>query len=124
MKVAKLLAFAAVLGMVSMAMAADKKPPKEKGKRVPSIRGKILEINGANLVIGKRTRGSKDVEKVTVATNAETKVTLDRKEATVAELKVDMYVSITPENASETVPAAKIMAMSKMPERKPRPKPE
>ncbi len=115
MKVAKLLALAVVLGMVGVAMAAEDAPKKA---RPAGIMGKIVKVDGTNIVIAKRTRGSKDTTEVTVATDAKTVVTLDRKEATLADLKADMFVFVTPETGT----AAKVSAMTKMPEHKKKPK--
>ena len=112
MKVAKLLALAVVLGMVGVAVAAEGDAPKKT--RPPGIMGKIVKIDGTNIVIAKRTRGSDQTTEVTVATDDKTVVTLDRKEAKLADLKADMFVFVTPETGT----AAKVSAMTKMPERK------
>jgi predicted SpoU family rRNA methylase len=52
-----------------------------------------------------------------ILTNADTKVTIEDKDAKVADLKVDMRVLINPETASDKVAAATIKVM---PPRKPK----
>ncbi len=124
MKAAKLLAFAAVLGMVGFAMAADKEAPKKKRVRTPGIMGTIADIEGKvpdlTLTIDKRTRGSKETTKVTVKTDVDTKVTIDRKEAELSGLTKGMYVRISPVTGT----AKRISAWTKRPERKRKPKEE
>lgn len=113
MKVAKLLALVAILGMVGFAMAQDA-PKKE---RTRGIFGKIVKVDGKNIVVATRTRGSEDTKEVTVATDDKTVVTLDEKEAKLADLKADMFVRITPATGT----AEKVIASTKMPERKKKP---
>ena len=112
MKVATLLALVAVLGMVGVAVAAEGDAPKKT--RTPGIWGKIVKVEGTNIVVAARTRGSEDTKEVTVATDDKTVVTLDGKEAKLANLKADMFVRITPATGT----AEKVVAMTKMPERK------
>ena len=67
--------------------------------------GTILSVDvGKGSLVVKPTEG----EKVTVATDADTKVTLDGKDAKLADLKADMMVGITP----ATGVAKRIMAHS------------
>jgi hypothetical protein len=115
MKVGKLLALAVVLGMVGVAVAAEGDAPKKT--RTPGIWGKIVKVEGTNIVVAARSRDSKETKEVTVATDANTKVTLDEKEAKLADLKADMFVRITPATGT----AEKVVAMTKMPERKKKP---
>lgn len=118
MKVTKLLALAVVLGMVGIAVAAEGDAPKKA--RTPGIWGKIVKVEGANIVVASRTRDSKETKEVTVATDEKTVVTLDEKEAKLADLKADMFVRITPATGT----AEKVMAMTKMPEHKKKPAPK
>ena len=113
MKVGKLLALAAILCMVGVAMAQD--APKKT--RTPGVFGKIVKIDGTSIVVAARTRGSEDTKEVTVATDDKTVVTLDEKEAKLADLKADMFVRITPATGT----AEKVIASTKMPERPKKP---
>jgi pectate lyase len=114
MKVGKLLALVAILGMVGFAMAQD----EPKKKRTPGVFGKIVKIEDKNIVVASRTRGSEETKEVTVVTDDKTVVTLDEKEAKLADLKADMFVRITPATGT----AEKVNAFTKMPERKRKPK--
>jgi hypothetical protein len=113
MKVGKLLALAAILCMVGVAMAQDA-PKRERPK---GIAGKIKSVDGMKLVITKRAREGQEATEVTVTADDKTVVTLDRKEATMADLKADMFVFVTPETGT----AVKIMASTKMRERPKKP---
>lgn len=116
MKAAKLLAFVAVMGMVSVAMAQD--APKKKRKHRSGIRGKIVRVEGTNVIISTRTRGTKETEEVTVATDDDTAIRVDKKKATLADLKPDMWIFVTPKTGTAT----KIYASTTKPERKRRPR--
>jgi hypothetical protein len=115
MKVAKLLALVVVLGMVGVAVAAEGDAPKKT--RTPGIWGKIVKVEGTNIVVASRTRGSTETKEVTVATDDKTVFTLDEKEAKLADLKADMFVRITPATGT----AEKVIASTKMPERPKKP---
>jgi len=115
MKVAKLLALVVVLGMVGVALAAEGDAPKKT--RTPGIWGKIVKVEGTNIVVASRTRGSTETKEVTVATDDKTVFTLDEKEAKLADLKADMFVRITPATGT----AEKVIASTKMPERPKKP---
>jgi len=106
MKTAKLLAFVAVLGLAGLAMAQEDAPKKKRKARPKGLMGKIVKVEGANVTIAKRTRGEKKATEVTIETDGQTKVSVDRKEATLADLKPGMYAFITPETGTAT----KIMA--------------
>jgi hypothetical protein len=121
MKVGKLLALAAILCMVGVAMAQD------APKRTPGLRGTIKSVDGMTLVITQRARGDQEAKEVTVTADEKTVVTLDGKEAKVADLKAGYFVNITPVTGT----AEKIVAYKEMPKRgkpkeepKPAPKPE
>jgi hypothetical protein len=117
MKVAKLLAMAAVVGLFSYALVAAEgdapKPERPKG-----LRGTVVKVDGANLVIKKMAKEEADRVEVTVLTDAKTKVTIgDNADAKVADLKADMRVFITPEDAGKEKAAVTIKVM---PPRKPK----
>ncbi len=113
MKVAKLLALAAVLGMVGFAMAQD--APKKT--RTRGVYGKIVKVEGTNIVVATRTRGSEDTKEVTVATDDKTVVTLDGAASSLDKLAKDMFVRITPATGT----AEKVIASTKRPERPKKP---
>jgi hypothetical protein len=95
MKAAKLLAVAVVLGLVSFCVAQAEQAPA-------SLTGTVVKVDGANVTV-------KAAEKeVVVVTDDKTAVTVDGKEAKVADLKAGMTVEITPATGT----AAKIVATS------------
>jgi len=110
MKVARLLAMAAVVGLVSYALvAAEGDAPKKE--RAKGLRGVVQKVDGANLVIKKMAREEADRIEVTVLTNDKTVVMIGDKESKVADLKADMRVLITPEDAGKDKAAEKIVVM-------------
>jgi hypothetical protein len=115
MKLATLLALVAVMGLVGVVVAADapKEAPKDKPAHDMGIRGKIVKVEGANVVVKTWARGGEGKE-VTVVTDDKTVVTIDEKDAKVADLKADLFVRITPAEGT----AQKIVASTKAPERK------
>jgi hypothetical protein len=118
MKLVKLLAVAAVLAVAGSAYAAEAaaEAPKKAG-RTKGLRGKIVKVEDGKITVKTMARGTTESKEVTVATDDKTVVTLDKKEAKVADLKVDMYVHVTPAEGTAT----KISAMTKAPEpRKPK----
>ena len=124
-KVAIILAAVAVVLMVAQAgMAADKEKGKGK-KHAPGIRGKVLEVKELILTINTAKEGE-DVTKVDVTTDAETKFSLDRKPATLAQITAGLFVFISPKDGT----AKRVSAFTKMPTRggkdggKRKPKPE
>ena len=87
----KLLAVLAIVAMVSAVNAADDAP---KPKKNAGLRGKVVKVDGTNLVI---TAGKKGEEKeVTVATDAKTVVTIEGKEGKLADLTAGQRVVVTP----------------------------
>ena len=113
MKVARLMALAVLLCLAGVAVANDEDAPKKKRparKRPNGIFGKIVKVEGANLVVAKRTRGSKETTEVTVATDDNTKFSLDRNEATLADMKAGLFVFITPETGT----AERVRAMTEL----------
>ena len=84
---------------------ADKKPaagatadkPKAKG-----LKGAVVKVDGTNLVIK-----NKEGKETTVSTNNETKVTIDGKDAKLADLKADQMVTVSPaEGTAQTIVVA------------------
>jgi len=96
MKAATLLAMVALLGMVSFCAAQD--APK-------SMTGTVVKVDGANVTV---KAGEKEV---VVVTDDKTAVTVDGKEAKVADLKAGMAVTVTPDTGT----AAKIVATTPKP---------
>ena len=111
MKLSRLICAVMVLGLAGMVIAHEDAPKKKKKARPKGIVGKIVKIDGTNIVIAKRTRGEKKATEVTVATDDKTKFRVDRKEATLADLKPGMFAMITPETGT----AQRVFARTKGP---------
>ena len=110
MKTVKLLAMVAVVGLFSYALiAADGDTPKPE--RPKGIRGKITKVGDKSITIQTMAREEADRKTLEIAVDEKTTVKIEDKDAKVADLKVDMRVSITPETASDKVPAATITVM-------------
>jgi hypothetical protein len=114
MKLANLLAVVAILGLAGMAYAADEPSPSPSPKpKFDGIGGKIVKVDGAKITVKTRAHRGEDAKEVVVTTDDKTTVTLDDKDAKVADLKVDMFVRVSPAEGTAT----KIVASTKMPER-------
>jgi hypothetical protein len=87
----KLFAVLAILAMVSAVNAADDAP---KAKNNKGLRGKVVKVDGTNLVISSGKKGEE--KEVTVATDAKTVVTIEGKEGKLADLTAGQRVVITP----------------------------
>jgi len=87
MRSAALLLFVgAIVGvMVAQVVGQETKPTAPA-----TLHGKVVKVDGANVVV------KTYLKEVTVATDDKTVVTLDGKEAKVADLKAGMYVVVTP----------------------------
>jgi len=83
----------------------------------PTLRGQVASVDGAKIVVKTRGRGGAEGQEVTVTTDDKTAVTIDGKEAKVADLKADLYVTVTPAEGTAT----KIEASTKAPGRATRP---
>ena len=81
--------------------------------KTTSQRGQVVKVDGVNLVVKTRVPGGTDTKEVTVVTDAKTVVTLDEKEAKLADLKADVYVTVTPVTGT----AVKVVASTKAPVR-------
>jgi hypothetical protein len=101
-----------VMGVVGIAVAADgADKPKDKPK---VLRGTVVKVDGKNVIISTRASRNAEAKEVTVVTDEKTKIVIPDKEgATLADLKADMRVSVTPETG--TAEQIKVM-----PPRKPR----
>src|SRR4051794_30499697 len=94
----KLFAVLAIVAMVGVARAADDKPgdkPADKPVAKKPLKGDVVKVDGSKLVIsaGKKT----DKKEVTVETNDKTVVTIEGKEAKLADLKAGQKVLVTPD---------------------------
>lgn len=96
-----LLALALCIGFTGTAHAAKEK----KGK---ALRGKITKVEDGKITV---KHGS---DEVTVSTDDKTSVTLDGKDAKVADLKEGLFVAVTPAEGTAT----SITATTKRPEHK------
>ena len=113
MKVAKLLAVVAVLGIAGSAFAQGR-----TGRGDPNLRplvGQIVKVEEGKITVKPTmVRPGGDANAVVVVTTDDkTVVTLDEKEAKVADLKAELYVTVTPREGLAT----KIVATTKKPER-------
>jgi preprotein translocase subunit YajC len=86
---ALLLLFVGVIMMVVVAPVAGK-GKKEKTAVSGTLQGKVVSVNGANVVVKVAKK------EVTVATDDKTVVTLDGNAAKVGDLKAGMHVVVTP----------------------------
>ena len=117
MKLAKMLAVACIIGLVGYVIAAD--APATKPAHVKKLRGQITKIDGASITVKTHARKNAESKEVVVVTDDKTVVTIDKVAAKVADLKVDMYVTVTPAEGT----AEKIEASTKAPESRPTSKP-
>jgi hypothetical protein len=113
MKLANVLAAVAVLGVACYVLAEDTPTTKPHHDH---IGGKIVKIDGTNIVIKTWAHGDQEAKEVTVATDDKTVFTLDGKDAKLADMKADLFVRVTPKEGTAT----KVVASTKAPEhRKP-----
>jgi len=95
--VMKVLLVAALVAWVVPAFSQEKAP----GERTRGLMGKIVKVEGTNVVVGTRQEDGTTKE-TTVATDDKTEITVDRKAAKLADLKADMMVSVTPATGTAT----------------------
>ncbi|MBI5723685.1 MAG: hypothetical protein HZA50_06995 [Planctomycetes bacterium] len=114
--VALMLAVVAVLGLVAgTVLVAQDAPPKPEAKPLVGKVAKAADDKGVLEVTPmKKPKEGEKVENVKVATDDKTVVTLDQKEAKVADLKEGYFVRVTPAEGTAT----KIEASTKGPEHK------
>jgi hypothetical protein len=86
----KLFVVLAIVAMVSAVNAADPAKPKKNA----GLRGKVVKVDGTNLVISSGKKGEE--KEVTVATDAKTVVTIEGKEGKLADLTAGQRVVVTP----------------------------
>lgn len=104
-KLGMILALLAVCGLATTAFAKSK-TTKPKGDA--PFKGKISAAADSAGVISVVPDGKTDADAVKISTNDQTVVTIDKKSAKVADLKVGMTVSVTGTNGL----ASKIEAKS------------
>lgn len=103
----------AIVLLLIAGFAGVSEAAKEKGKEKP-LKGQISAIDGAKITV--TSGGKKNPKTVEITTDDKTTVTLDDKEAKVADLKVGNYVLITPASGVAT----QIKATTTKPEKKPK----
>ena len=109
MKLGKVLAVVAVLGLAGVAMAQDTATRPARDPNRPLV-GQVVSVADGNVVV----KMGRNATEVTVATDAKTTVTIDGKESKVADLTKDLYVTITPAKGV----AEKIVATKEAPARR------
>ena len=96
MKIAKVLVFLGVVGLVGgIALGQATRPAR-------GLRGQVVKVDGTNLVIKTMAGRGAEAKEVTVATDDKTVVTLDGKEAKLADLKAGTNVNVTPAEGTAT----------------------
>jgi hypothetical protein len=104
MKLGTVLAVLAVVGMVGVALAQDANTATSRPAR--PLMGQVIKVQDANVVVkpmvGRRGADANAVTEVTVVTDAKTVITVDGKDAKVADLKADLYVVVTPATGTAT----------------------
>lgn len=84
------------VGLVLVALLAGQALAGEGGRRPQNaIFGTVVKVDGDKLII---KTGGEDGKEVTVATDANTKVTIDDKDAKLADLKPGNRVMVTPKD--------------------------
>ena len=116
MKVAKLLAVLSVLGIAGSAFAQGGGGRRGGDPNLRPLVGQIVKVDGAGVTV-KPTMSRDANAVVVVATDANTTVTIDKTVSKVADLKADLYVTVTPRTGTAT----KIEATTKKPEPPTRP---
>jgi hypothetical protein len=101
MKCMSLLMIAVLVAGISVAAIAQDAP------KADNLRGRVVKVDGTNLTISVKQKDSTDRKEVVVKTDDKTTVTIDDKEAKLADLKADMRVTITPADGVATKIVAK-----------------
>jgi hypothetical protein len=104
MKIAKLLAVLSVVGLMGNVALAQ--GGGGGGRGMNGLMGTVVKVDGTNLVVKQMARGQTEAKEVTVATDDKTKVTLDGKEAKLADLKEGLRVMVSPAEGTATTIAA------------------
>ncbi len=100
MKLMNLFAMTCILSIAGAVVAADKKDGTPT-----SITGKITKIETGKIIVKTTGREAKDTKEVTVPVTDKTVVTLDGNTAKATDLKVNMIVTVTVDNGTETIAA-------------------
>jgi hypothetical protein len=118
MKVAKMLAVLAVLGIAGSAFAQGR-GGRGGDPNMRPLMGQIVKVEEGKITVKPMmVRPGGDANAVVVVTtNDKTTVTIDGKDAKVADLKADLYVIVTPREGT----AEKIVATTTKPEPPSRP---
>ena len=116
----KALALLAAMTLGGAVIAADAPAPggteaPKKTARAPGVRGKVTKVEN-----GKITVAARGGAEATVTVDDKTKVTLDGADAKIGDIKEGMFISATPETGTAT----EVKAMTKAPQRKPKPAPD
>jgi len=106
-RLASILAVMTLFAVAAVAAEGDKEGRKKRPrKRPPGQAGKIVAVGENSITIAKRAKKGEEPTKVEVKTDENTTVTIDRKKAKVSDLKVGMFVFITPaEGTAEKIRA-------------------
>jgi hypothetical protein len=89
--------------MVGVAVAQDANTATSRPAR--PLMAQVVKVQDANVVVKPMARRGADANattEVTVVTDAKTVVTVDGKDAKVADLKAEMYVVVTPATGTAT----------------------
>jgi len=115
-KMAILLALVAVVGLVTAGAFAAKAGGGKGTPKADILKGKVVEVKKdaagkiTTVVVEGKKPGAKTPEKIDVTVDDKTKVTVDGKDATLADLKADMTVEVTPSTGTATEIKAKTAA--------------
>jgi len=101
-----LAATAAICLLVNVIVAEDEAKPT-------TLKGVVVKVDGAKVTV--KTGKGDEAKDVVVTTDDDTKVTIDKKEAKVADLKEGMRVIVTPAEGT----AKKIVAYTPKPKKQP-----
>jgi hypothetical protein len=104
-----LVVLLAIVGLIGTAWAKDDDGPTTRP--APRLHGRIVKIDGATITLNVGRPGE-EPKPVTVTTDANTKVRIDRQDKTLADLKVGMFAGVL---GPEGQPAKAIIAFTKPP---------
>ena len=78
------------------AKAAERAANPEKKPKVKAVKGRLVKVDGSNLVLNVAKKGE-EAKEVTIATDANTKVTIDGKEAKLSDIPAGVMVGAMPD---------------------------
>jgi hypothetical protein len=93
-----MLSVLAIVAMAGVLHAAD--APKPEKAKPAGLKGDVVKVDGTNLVISAGKKNEK--KEVTIATDANTTVTVAGKPGKLADLKAGDKVLVTPETGTAT----------------------